>query len=65
MSGEDYTNRNYQINGRSADVRTISVASYGYLRKPSQREVRDKIRAFYADGFNATDIEILATSTVE
>ena len=65
MSGENYTNRNYLINGRSPDVRTISVANYGYLRKPSQKEIRDKIRDFYGNGFNATNIEVLATSTVE
>ena len=62
---EDYMNRNYLINGRSSDVRTISVANYGYLRKPSKKEIRDKIVDFFSGGFNATNIEVIASETVE
>ena len=65
LTGDNYTNRNYPINGRAPDVRTISVLNYGYLRKPSQKEIRDKIKDFYGTGFGATNIEVLATETVE
>ena len=43
----------------------MSVLNYGYLRKPSQKEIRDKIKDFYGTGFGATNIEVLATETVE
>ena len=59
---EAYVNRDYTINGASPDVRAIAVFQYGTeARVPSQAELRKRTADFFASGFNATDIEFLAT----
>lgn len=61
---DDYETRNYDIQGRKADLRAICVFQYGSDDDdaiPSQSELRRTAKEFFEVGFNATDVEFLTS----